>query len=97
MPSGRTKAADVRSIFDSSSENAKIVDWLVEQKGFEPSTPLRFTLMLNSTSKQRRGSTAAARSWEPEALGPAANLANAEIYVGLVSRTQTSSAVLADR
>jgi hypothetical protein len=56
----------------------KVKDCVVEQKGFEPSTPLRFALMLNSTSKQRRGSTAA-RSWEPEALGPAANLANAEI------------------
>jgi hypothetical protein len=29
----------MRSIFDFSAESAKIEDWLVEQKGFEPSTP----------------------------------------------------------
>ena len=29
----------MRTIFESPAENAKIADWLAEQKGFEPSTP----------------------------------------------------------
>jgi hypothetical protein len=52
--------------------------------------PLRFTLMLNSTST-------ATRLNGGKVLGSSGYLASAELYVGLVSKTQTSSAVLADR
>ena len=52
--------------------------------------PLRFTLMLNSTSTTTRLNGG-------KVLGSSGYLASAELYVGLVSKTQTSSAVLADR
>jgi hypothetical protein len=52
--------------------------------------PLRFTLMLNSTST-------ATRLNGGKVLESSGYLASAELYVGLVSKTQTSSAVLGDR
>jgi len=35
VPLGRTKAADMPSIFDFSAESAKIEDWIAEQDEFE--------------------------------------------------------------